>query len=113
MDELEKLKDNIEMMDKQHQIEILRILKNDKLVSLNENVNGVFINLTDVSDRTINFIKKYIVYVDKQNNNIIQIENKKDEIEKTYFTSSKSLLNKNKMEYDNSINISEDDVSVS
>jgi hypothetical protein len=89
MDELEKLKDTIENMDKQHQIEILRILKNDKLVLLNENVNGVFVNLIDVSDKTINNIKRYIQYVDKQNNNINQIENKKDEIEKTYFTASK------------------------
>lgn len=95
MEDLEKLKDNIENMDKQHQIEILRILKNDKIILLNENVNGVFVNLTDVSDRTINYIKRYIQYVDKQNNNINQFENKKDELEKTYFTQTKSTLSSN------------------
>lgn len=88
IDKLENLKNNIENMEKKHQIEILRILKNDKNIILNENINGVFVNLSDVSDKTINMIEKYILYVDKQNNNIIQIENKKEELQKTYFTYS-------------------------
>ena len=88
IDKLENLKNSIENMEKKHQIEILRILKNDKSIILNENINGVFINLSDISDKTINMIKKYILYVDKQNNNIIQIENKKEELQKTYFTIS-------------------------
>jgi hypothetical protein len=85
MNTLENLKDRVENMDKHHQIEILRILKEDKTVLLNENVNGVFINLSDVGDRTINRIQNYLLYVDKQNKNINQIENKKDEIEKIFF----------------------------
>lgn len=85
MNTLESLKDRVENMDKHHQIEILRILKEDKSVLLNENVNGVFINLSDVGDRSINRIQNYLVYVDKQNKNINQIENKKDEIEKIFF----------------------------
>lgn len=93
IDKLENLKDNIENMDKKHQIEILRILKNDKSIVLNENINGVFVNLSDISDKTINMIQKYILYVDKQNNNIIQIENKKEELQKTYFTITNKTIN--------------------
>jgi hypothetical protein len=85
MNTLEILKDRVENMDKHHQIEILRILKEDKSVLLNENVNGVFINLSDVGDRSIIRIHNYLIYVDKQNKNINQIENKKDEIEKFFF----------------------------
>lgn len=86
LDNLENLKNKIENMNKQHQIEILRILKNDKNILLNENINGVFVNLSDINEKTINMIKKYILYVDKQNTNINQIENKKEELQKTYFT---------------------------
>lgn len=86
MDNLEIFKNKIESMEKQHQIEILRILKNDKSILLNENINGVFINLSDISDKTLNMIQRYILYVENQNTNISKIENKKEELQKTYFT---------------------------
>jgi hypothetical protein len=54
------LKDKIESLNKHHQIEILRILKQDKTITLNENNNGVFINITDIDNDLYNKLNDYI-----------------------------------------------------
>ena len=41
--EIIDIKERIELMNKHHQIEILRILKQNSDIVLNENSNGVFI----------------------------------------------------------------------
>ena len=45
---LSNIKNNIEKMSKKHQIDILRIFKNSSNVILNENSNGIFINLSEL-----------------------------------------------------------------
>jgi ribosomal protein L30/L7E len=79
------IKERIEMMNKHHQIEVLRILKQNSDVVLNENSNGVFVNLSDLHINLIKKIEDYIRYVEKQTNNINVIENKKEVIENTFF----------------------------
>jgi len=71
---INSLKDKIELLNKHHQIEILRILKQDKTLTLNENNNGVFINITEINDELYNKLNDYIDYVDNQKNNIETIE---------------------------------------
>ena len=73
------LKDCIEQMPKYHQIEILRIL-NSNSAYLNENNNGTFINLTGLSDKTIQLLEKYSKYVKEQQIHISKIENEKDRL---------------------------------
>lgn len=85
MTEIKDVKDQIELMDKQHQIEVLRILSGDKNIILNENSNGVFVNLTDLDDRTVKKLINYISYVTTQTNNIKLIETQKETIENTFF----------------------------
>lgn len=80
-----KLKDKIESINKHHQLEILRIFKNDKTIILNENANGVFINLTDISDVLYQKLSEYIDYVENQKDNIEKIESKKIILENTFF----------------------------
>lgn len=83
--DVKEIKDQIELMDKQHQIEVLRILNNNKNIILNENSNGVFVNLTELDDKIIKKLTDYISYVTTQTNNIKMIETKKEEIENTFF----------------------------
>ena len=83
--DIKEIKDQIELMDKQHQIEVLRILNNNKNIILNENSNGVFVNLTELDDKVIKKLTDYISYVTTQTNNIKMIETKKEEIENTFF----------------------------
>lgn len=82
---IKQIKDRIEDMDKLHQIEVLRILKQHSSVILNENNNGVFINITDIDLKIIKQLDNYIKYVDNQTINIESIENQKNMIENTFF----------------------------
>ena len=52
---------------------------------INENNNGTFINLTDVTTNIINQLETYIKYVEKQHNELSVIENEKQELEKNFF----------------------------
>ena len=79
------LKDKIESLNKHHQIEILRILKHDKIMTLNENNNGVFINITDINDELYKKLNDYIDYVENQKNNIETVESQKTILENTFF----------------------------
>ena len=63
---LEKIKNEIESMTKIQHIEVLRILKKYKTVKLNENKNGVYVNLSFLSKTTIEELEKYITYIHDQ-----------------------------------------------
>ena len=57
--ELDKLKDEIEQLNKKEQIHILHLLhKNNVVISYNR--SGSFVNLTLVNDNVITEIKEYI-----------------------------------------------------
>lgn len=86
--ELEKIKTTIEKMDKIHHIEILKILKNASSIKLNENKNGVFINLSFLSKSVIDEIQKYIDYVYAQENSIRNLESQCETFKKEFFTGS-------------------------
>jgi hypothetical protein len=79
------LKERIERMEKYHQIEILRILSKFAEVSTNENNNGTFVNLTELSSDIIKELDKYADYVDEQQKLLKKIEKEKEQIEQTFF----------------------------
>jgi len=84
IDALKYLRDKIETLTVFHQIEILRILQMNK-VTFSENKNGVFVNLTYVSQDIIKKINDYIVYVDKQELQLNEVEEKKIVLSNQYF----------------------------
>lgn len=79
------LKERIEHMEKYHQIEILRILTKFSEVKTNENNNGTFINLTELSVDIIKELEKYTDYVDEQQKLLKKIETEKEELEQNFF----------------------------
>jgi len=79
------LKDRIESMDKYHQIEILRILNKFSEIKKNENNNGTFINLTELSLEVIKELEKYTDYVDEQQKLLKKIETEKEQLEQNFF----------------------------
>lgn len=85
MNKLLVIKDTIERMEKCHQIEVLKIFYSEKINSINENNNGVFINLVDISDNIIQKLEEYIIYVDKQQKHLFNIEQQKITIENNFF----------------------------
>lgn len=84
-DNLNKIKQIIEKMDKVHHIEILKLLSKQENVNFNENNNGTFINLTDLKDDTILKLQNYIEYFKKQQLQLINLEEQKKQIENYYF----------------------------
>jgi len=87
------LKERIEKMSKYHQIEILKILNKFKNIKKNENKNGTFINLSELSHDVIDELETYTCYVEKQQDQLSVIEEEKELLEKTYFNEGISSSN--------------------
>ena len=86
--DLDKLCKTIEPLDKVHHIEIAKILKLNGIY-LNENNNGIFVNLNKISISTYNSIQNYINFVKKQENDINKDEKLKKDLATTYFKDNK------------------------
>lgn len=82
---LENLKKNIESLNEMHHNKILEIILNNN-ISVSENNNGCFINLTDIEDEVIEKIENYLKFISKQTNDLNQIEEKKKEIRDNFFS---------------------------
>lgn len=83
--EIENLKSTIETLSKNHQIEILKIIKKNQSVKINENKSGVYINLTFLPKETMEEISQYLGYVKEQEHMLSPIEKEKDEFKNTFF----------------------------
>ncbi len=83
---LEQLKMRIEKMDKAHHIEILKILKKNTSITLNENKSGVYVNLSFLSETDIQNIQNYIQYIDVQEAAIDVMESQQTTFKNTYFS---------------------------
>lgn len=84
---LETMKNTIERMNKTQHIEVLKIFKKFPQIKLNENRNGVYINLSYLPDSSISELSRYIEYVDAQETNLETMEARKEEY-KSFFSNS-------------------------
>lgn len=82
---LESMKNIIESMSKNHHIEILKIIKNNHSIKINENKSGVYINLTFLPESTLDEIKKYLEYVNQQESILNPFEKEKNDFKNTFF----------------------------
>jgi len=92
---LKNICETIENMSKFNQIEILKILKKHKDVILNENKNGIHINLTELNEEIINELLLYTQYVTTQEYALNTIEKQKETYKNKYF--SKDIKDTNKI----------------
>jgi hypothetical protein len=83
--ELNYIRDTIENMNKFNQVEVLRILNNNKDVTLNENKYGVHINLSELKKDIIDELVMYIKYVTTQEINLHKVEQQKEDFKNIYF----------------------------
>lgn len=81
--DLNRIKNNIETLNKVHQIEILRIMKSNDVI-LTENKNGVFINLTNLEPDIIDKLSKYLKYVSQQDAYLNKLEFEKIEYKELF-----------------------------
>lgn len=85
INQLNYIRDQIEIMSKFNQTEILRILAKNKTVIINENKNGIHINLTELPISTLNELMVYIKYVNAQENYLNNDEKEKEKYKNTFF----------------------------
>ena len=90
-EQLKHIKDSIEELSSDHHLEVLKILKKDNSIVLNENKNGIFVNLTDISLDILLELEKYIKYISLQQTQLNLVENTKKEYEKTFFKDNKEI----------------------
>ena len=85
-EELNIIREKIELMSKFNQIEALRIFSKYENIVLNENKYGVHINLTEAPKDLVEKLKIFIQYVNTQENTLNVIELQKEEFKNTFFT---------------------------
>ena len=95
VDRLINIKNSIEKMNKIQQTEVFKIIKSNEL-DYNENNNGVFINLVDLSESLYNKLNEYITYVNVQQEQLTSIEEEKINIENECFKEKNKLYKENK-----------------
>lgn len=93
MSTLVEIKKNIESLNKTRQVEILKIfLKNN--VSISENNNGTFVNLSFLPEECLNEIKEYLNYIKDQEASLKTLEKVKAEFIKEHFDNTVENHNK-------------------
>ena len=88
-EKLINIKESIESMEVINQKEVLKILKDNK-INISENNNGSFINLSNLDEEVLNQITSYIEYFNKQQKNLLFIEEEKINIKKEFYSSNKN-----------------------
>jgi hypothetical protein len=81
---LENIKNEIELMNKYNQIEVLKILEKN-MCKINENKSGVYINLSFLSEKTIVELEKYVEYTKDQEESLNTMEYQKEEFKNAFF----------------------------
>ena len=81
-----EIKERIEALSKHHQIEALRMLSKIPTITMNENNNGVFINLTEQDDNVMKKLEDFLSYVDVQQKHLHNIEDQQEQIEQEFFS---------------------------
>lgn len=87
-DQLDILKKTIEVLEKAQQIEILRIIHNAQSNIINENKNGVFINMSSLSDDIIDEMQNYLTYINTQEKDLIVNETIMKDFQNEFFETS-------------------------
>ena len=92
--DLIKLCKIIDSLENSHHIEIAKILKTNN-VYLNENSNGIFVNLNKISVEVYKTICNYIDFIKKQESDINKDEKLKRNLQTIYFKDNKDITTTN------------------
>ena len=79
------LKKAIELLSKENQIEIYKMLKENN-IPITENKNGSFVNISNSPESVIQKMIEYIDYIKTQEANLNDLENKKNTIKNNFFS---------------------------
>lgn len=96
IENMKKIVESIQSMDKFDQMEILKILVSNSC-KINENKSGVFVNLTLLPQNVLDEMCEYIRYIKFKQDSIDTFETKKTEYKNTFF------IQTNKDEFTNKV----------
>lgn len=82
-----EMKKKIEKMSLNNQIEVYKIIDNFK-VTITENNNGSFFNLSNLSSEILEELTKFVTYIDNQEEQLKIVETTKDSIKDNFFSES-------------------------
>ena len=88
--DLLKIRDEVEKMEKIHQVNILKILKKYN-IDFTENSNGTFVNMTILNGDILEEITSYISYVNLQQKQLNKVEQDKERYKKEFYKDNKAL----------------------
>lgn len=89
---LEDIKTAIEIMGKPQHIEVLNIFKRNSNVKINENRNGVYINLSYIPIELIDELETYISYIKDQELSLNTMEIEKEKCKNDFFSDAKPVI---------------------
>ena len=84
------IKDISELKKVEH-IEIFKIFKKDN-IKYTENSNGIFINISKIPDETLQKVKKFLSFYNKNNKQLNDYTIKRQELETVYFTNKDKFI---------------------
>lgn len=87
--DLLKIRDEVEKMEKIHQVNILKILKKYN-IDFTENSNGTFVNMTILNADILEEINSYISYVTLQQKQLNKVEQDKERYKKEFYKDNKA-----------------------
>lgn len=88
--DLLNIRDEVEKMEKIHQVNILKIFKKHN-IDFTENSNGIFVNMTILNADILEEIKSYISYVNLQQKQLNKIEQDKERYKKEFYKDNKAV----------------------
>ena len=88
--DLFKIRDEVEKIEKIHQVNILKIFKKYN-IEFTENSNGIFINMTILNDDILEELNSYISYVNLQQKQLNKIEQDKERYKKQFYKDNKAV----------------------
>ena len=80
-----ELKDTLEQMSKSRHVELARILIHEYKIPYDENQNGIFINMSNLTPVVIDKMTEFVRYIEQQESDFLQIEATKNGLKDTYF----------------------------
>ena len=90
-----ELKNKIDKLDPSFHIRILKVL-HENSIKFSENRNGIFLNMNNLNEKTINSIEKVLKYIEVQEKNLQAVETIKKELNNDYFSKANNLNKDNK-----------------
>ena len=84
-EQLQILKQKIEQLEKNRQVEVLRIIHNTQSNIINENKNGIYINMSSLTDNIIDNLKTYLTHINTQEKELIINEKIMQDFQNTFF----------------------------